>query len=104
MAVAIGGGDKNLDFPRLGELADGEVRSPALAIELKLESGFEEEGLRSEGDDSDALVMLGDTRIELVTEVIGLEIATGSFDGCIGLAMNSDLDGRPLLRRGKIRL
>lgn len=49
-------------------------------------------------------MIFGDTRIELVTDVIGLERATGSFDGCIGPAMNCDLDGCPLLHRDKISL
>lgn len=62
---------------------EGEVRKPALAMELKCDSGFGWEVFRKE------ICSGGPLRIEPEVAGRGFEIATGSLPVCIDPAMNA---------------
>lgn len=62
-------------------LGDGDVRNPALAIEVRCDSGFADEVFKNE---------IGFGRLARIdVEAGGFEIATGSLLPCIDPAMNS---------------
>lgn len=80
-AVVVICGDRCLD--REDSPGNGDVRNPALAIELRFDSGFEVDCFRKEMGSG------GLDRTELDVPDRGLEMATGSLLlGCIGPAMN----------------